>query len=65
MTEYVEIDGVVYKVKENPPRGYGISPKDFDRCIQRVQMSLRKYHRKGNAFAICTAALKRKSHRRY
>ena len=31
-------------------------PVKFDRCVKEVRKSLKKYHRKGNAYAICAKA---------
>ena len=43
-------------------------PKKYDRCVKKVKKSLKKYKRKGNAYAICsklkTSKSKRKSKRR-
>lgn len=27
--------------------------KKYDRCVKKVKKSLKKYHKKGNAYAIC------------
>ncbi len=32
-------------------------PEKMDRCVNEVSKSLKKYHRKGNPYAICHAAL--------
>ena len=29
-------------------------PKKYDRCVRKVKKSLKKYKRKGNAYAICS-----------
>jgi len=35
-------------------------PKKLDRCVRKVKKSLKKRHKKGNAWAICKASLKKK-----
>ena len=32
-------------------------PEKYDRCVEGVSKSLKKYHRKGNPYAICHKAL--------
>ncbi len=32
------------------------NPAKFDRCVKGVKRSLKRYRRKGNAYAICTAS---------
>jgi hypothetical protein len=34
----------------------GINPAKFDRCVKDVSKSMKKSHRKGSPYAICTAA---------
>ena len=29
-------------------------PEKYDRCVEDVSKSLKKYHRKGNPYAICS-----------
>ena len=35
-------------------------PKKYDRCVKKVKKSLKKYKRKGNAYAICNSSMKKK-----
>lgn len=35
-------------------------PKKFERCVKKVKKSLRKYKRKGNAYAICNASINKR-----
>jgi len=39
-------------------------PTRFDRCVRKVRRSLKKTGRKGNPYAICTAALRGKRKKR-
>jgi len=38
-------------------------PKKLDRCVRKVKRSLKKRGKKGNAWAICKASMKRKKKR--
>ena len=33
-------------------------PKKFERCVEDVSKSLKKYHRNGNPYAICKSSMK-------
>ena len=35
-------------------------PKKFDRCVRKVKKSLKKRKRKGSAYAICKASIKKR-----
>jgi len=32
-------------------------PKKYDKCVEEVSKSLKKYHRKGNPYAICNKTM--------
>jgi len=34
-------------------------PKKYDRCVEDVAASLKKYHKKGNPYAICKHSMKK------
>jgi len=41
-------------------KSYIKMPKKFDRCVRKVRKSLKKYHKKGNPYAICRKTMDRK-----